>query len=199
MKTRRRLVYAGGIMLLLAGCGGDDNGDEATNGALQEPQGVEAPPPDEAEPPVAEVAPVDPLEVEVEASASLRPDRRLMVEGETNLPDGALLRIVVERELSGVRWQSRTSVQQGGFNAGPFGPGSGLPDGGYTINVLLTEANVQPAGVRERIGEQGQYLAGPLVQTSRHGLGQTIAYSHRLLIGSEPRRTSDRVEVLQVD
>lgn len=41
MKTRRRLVYAGGIMLLLAGCGGDDNGDEATNGALQEPQGVE--------------------------------------------------------------------------------------------------------------------------------------------------------------
>lgn len=199
MKTRRRLVYAGSIMLLLAGCGGDGNGEEAANGSVQEPQGVEALPPDEPVPPAAEVAPVDPLEVEVEASATLRPDRRLVVQGEANLPDGALLRIVVERELSGVRWQSRTSVQQGAFEAGPFGPGSGLPDGGYIINVLLTEANLQPAGVRERIGEQGQHLAGPLVQTSRHGLGQTITYSRRFLIGSEPRRASDRVEVLQVE
>ncbi|WLI74302.1 hypothetical protein [Halomonas alkalicola] len=191
-----KLWYRGcslGLLLLLAGCGGADNGDAAPEAPAEEPEAevvVEAPAPE----PEPEVAPFD-EPVAIEFAASLRTDRRLMVEGESNLPEGARLQIVVERELSGVRWQQRTTLQEGRFHAGPFGPGSGLPDGGYTITVNLPEASVQPLEVRRKIGQQGEHLSGPLVSTSRHGLGQVASVSRRFLVGSEPRRTDDRVEV----
>lgn len=200
MKARRRLTWIGLVALLaLAGCGGND-GDaadtEAANGdAEAQPQAAEASVEPATEP---DVPPFD-VPVMITASASLQTDRRLLVEGETNLPEGARLLIVVERELSGVRWQSRTNVEEGRFRVGPLGPGSGLPDGGYAITVSLPEASVQPASVRERIGDEGEHLSGPLVQASRHGLGQVASYSRRYLIGSEPRRTTDRVEVLEVE
>ncbi|EWH00530.1 hypothetical protein [Halomonas sp. BC04] len=194
MKVRRRLSCVGLVALLaLSGCGNDTGPEEAgpeedvTNG---QPEVVAT---DEA------AEEVEPLEVDISVAAALRSDRRLMVEGETNLPEGARLLIVVERELSGVRWQSRTEVQGSRFEAGPFGPGSGLPDGGYTITVNLPEASVQPSAIRQRIGDQGEHLAGPLVRSSRHGLGQVASYSRRYLIGTEPRRTTDEVEVLGVE
>nr|WP_317986304.1 hypothetical protein [Halomonas aquamarina] len=126
---------------------------------------------------------------------SLGSDRRLTVQGETNLPDGARIQVTVERELSRVRWQSRTSVSDGQFSAGPFGSGSGLPDGGYIVRVQLSESSVQPGTVRARIGPKGEYLAGELVSQSRHGLGQIATYSRRFLVGDEPRRTRDQVDV----
>ncbi len=201
MKVRRRLSCVGLVALLaLSGCGNDTGPEEAgpeedvTN---EQPEVVAT---DEAGREVAEeVEQVEPLEVDISVAAALRSDRRLMVEGETNIPEGARLLIVVERELSGVRWQSRTDVQGGRFEAGPFGPGSGLPDGGYSITVNLPEASVQPQAIRERIGDQGEHLTGPLVRTSRHGLGQVASYSRRYLIGTEPRRTTDEVEVLGVE
>ncbi|PMR75513.1 hypothetical protein [Billgrantia endophytica] len=199
MKVTRRLSCMGLVVLLvLSGCGADDE-----DAPLQEEAGesnVEAEAPPRAEP-VEATTTVEPFDVPVmiTASTTLRSDRRLMVDGETNLPEDARLLIVVERELSGVRWQSRTSVEEGRFVAGPFGPGSGLPDGGYTITVNLPEASVQPSAVRERIGDQGEHLTGPLVQRSRHGLGLVASYSQRYLIGSEPRRTTDQVEVLEVE
>jgi hypothetical protein len=106
---------------------------------------------------------------------------------------------VVQREASGDRWQERTTLQDGQFSAGPFGPGSGYPDGGYRITVNLPEASVQPLAVQRRIGKEGEYLTGPLVGTSPHGLGKVASKSHRFLIGNEPRRTNDQVEVLSLD
>jgi hypothetical protein len=195
MKAWRRPCAGLLAALWLSGCGGDGN-DAATEKEPQTEQPIDvSSEPAEAEEPVE----VDPLPVEIVASATLRGDRRLMVEGEANLPDETRLLIVVERELSGVRWQSRTQVTGERFSAGPFGPGSGLPDGGYTITVHLMEASVQPASVRERIGEQGEHLEGELVRNSRHGLGQVARYSRRYLIGSEPRRATDQVEVLEVE
>jgi hypothetical protein len=195
MKLWYRGCGLGLLLLLLAGCGGADNGEAASEAPADEPEAevvVEAPEPE------PEVAPFD-EPVAIEFAASLRTDRRLMVEGESNLPEGARLQIVVERELSGVRWQQRTTLQEGRFQAGPFGPGSGLPDGGYTITVNLPEASVQPLEVRRQIGQQGEHLRGPLVSTSRHGLGEVASASRRFLVGSEPRRTDDRVEVLGVE
>lgn len=139
---------------------------------------------------------VEPLEVTIATEASLRSDRRLMITGEANLPDRALVQVTVERELSRVRWQARTSVTQGQFEAGPFGSGSGLPDGGYIVHVRLSEASVQPRAVQERIGSAGEHLSGELVNQSRHGLGQVATYSRRFLVGSEPRRTRDQVDVV---
>ncbi|WP_083002021.1 hypothetical protein [Halomonas sp. GT] len=177
-------------VLLLASCGGQE---EESPSEPPEPV-VEMPSPQErAEPKEM----VDPLVVAISTKASLRSDRRLMVEGETNLPDGALIQVTIEREISRVRWQERTSVSQGQFYAGPFGSGSGLPDGRYIVSVQLSEASVQPRFVQARIGSEGEYLTGELVSQTRHGLGQVATYSRSFLVGSEPRRTRDQVDVVE--
>jgi len=175
--------------LLLSGCSGPEEDVSQT-----QPNSVAEERASEPEPPTPQV---EPLEVVISTSASLRPDRRLMVEGDTNLPDNAQVQVIIERELSRVRWQARTRVMDGKFEAGPFGSGSGLPDGGYWVTVQLGEAAVQPQSVQERIGGEGEYLAGELVSQSRHGLGQIATYSRRFLIGNEPRRTRDQVEVIE--
>lgn len=185
-----------GLVMLLAGCGGNDDGNEAANDAVEAAPVEQAVEPESA--PEPQVAPFD-EPVTIDFQARLLSDRRLVVEGQSNLPEGARLQVVVERELSGVRWQSRTTLQDGRFNGGPYGPGSGLPDGGYRITVNLPAASVQPLEVRRRIGEEGEHLRGPLVGTSRHGLGQVASTSRRFLVGSEPRRTKDEVDVLTVE
>ena len=195
MNAWYRWCGAGLVALVLAGCGGDSGGSAAAEPQEEAEAAAEASPQPTPEP---EVEPfTEP--VEIEFTASLRSDRRLMVEGESNLPDDTRLLVVVERELSGVRWQSRINLDDGSFAAGPFGPGSGLPDGGYTITVNLPEASVQPLAVRRRLGDQGEHLTGPLVTTSRHGLGQVASTSRRFLVGNEPRRTTDQVEVQGIE
>ena len=176
--------------LLLAGCGsqGEEPAAVQSDAASREA---------ELQQPEVVVEDVEPLEVAISTHATLRTDRRLMVEGETNLPDGAQIQVMVEREISRVRWQSLTTVRNGQFGAGPFGSGSGLPDGGYTVRVQLSEASVQPVDVQARIGTQGEYLTGELVSQSRHGLGQVATYSRRFLVGSEPRRTRDQVTIVE--
>lgn len=175
--------------LLLSGCSGPEEEVEQT-----QPHSVAEERASEPAPPAQQV---EPLNVAISTSASLRPDRRLMVVGSTNLPDNAQVQVIIERELSRVRWQARTRVVDGQFEAGPFGSGSGLPDGGYVVTVQLGEATVQPESVQARIGTQGEYLAGELVSQSRHGLGQVATYSRRFLVGSEPRRTRDQVDVIE--
>ncbi|MCK2183740.1 hypothetical protein [Halomonas getboli] len=184
-----------GLVAGLGGCGGSEDdkppADERLGGVAQPETSAQSAP-------ALDVAPFD-AEVSIDIDARLRSDRRLLVEGVTNLPEATRLQVLVERELSGVRWQERTVVEAGGgFAAGPFGPGSGLPDGGYRITVNMPPASVQPSEVRARLGDKGQHLRGPLVQASRHGLGQVISASQRFLVGSEPRHTTDQVEVMEV-
>lgn len=192
----RNIISNVGVMVvfvsLLVGCGETEEPSPETNSTAQE-QTEQSPAP---EPEVAEEA-VEPVEVDISTDVALRTDRRLMVEGVSNLPDGTQLQIVVEREISRVRWQARTSVAGGSFSAGPFGSGSGLPDGSYIVRVEVAEGSVQPREVQAVIGNQGQHLAGELVRQSRHGLGQVATYSRRFLVGSEPRQTRDQVEVLE--
>ncbi|MGE6776355.1 hypothetical protein ACQKFL_01765 [Vreelandella titanicae] len=193
----RNVLSSVGVLMisvaLLVGCGETDEPSESVSTAEQ----TSAPEPTAAEIDVAVAEEVAPLVVEIMAHVSLRSDRRLMVEGESNLPDETLVQIIVEREISSVRWRERTRIENGVFAAGPFGPGSGLPDGGYIVQVEVSEGSVQPEAVQARIGHEGQHLAGELVNQSRHGLGQVATYSRRFLVGSEPRQTRDQVEVLE--
>ncbi|CAM0553577.1 hypothetical protein AAG584_00510 [Vreelandella titanicae] len=193
----RNVLSSVGVLMisvaLLVGCGETDEPSESVSTAEQ----TSAPEPTAAEIDVAAAEEVAPLVVEIMAHVSLRSDRRLMVEGESNLPDETLVQIIVEREISSVRWRERTRIENGVFAAGPFGPGSGLPDGGYIVQVEVSEGSVQPEAVQARIGHEGQHLAGELVNQSRHGLGQVATYSRRFLVGSEPRQTRDQVEVLE--
>ncbi|MDR5901048.1 hypothetical protein [Halomonas icarae] len=192
------------LAIMLAGCGGEETSSpESTEAADDRTTADEVSSASESrEPASTEEAPkVPPFDepVTFELSSRLESDRRLTVEGETNLPQATRLQVIVERELSGVRWRGRVSVAEGGFVAGPFGPGSGLPDGGYRVTVDVQEGSVQPRSVRERLGEENEHLSGPLVHQSRHGLGQVARYSQRFLVGSETRRTHDQVEVIRVE
>lgn len=187
------------LIVLLTACSGSkeeqqdaqNSSDSAEAAASTSNQAANASGEVEAEEPQQEL-----LTVTVETTLELRPDRRVMVSGETNLPEATQISVRVERELSGVRWRERTQVEDGRFHVGPLGPGSGLPDGDYRVSVESLEASVQPAQVRQRIGPGGEYLAGEWVKQSRHGLGQIVEYSRRVLIGSESRRTRDEVDVL---
>lgn len=191
-----------GILLLLTlvtACSGGDDGETRSSESGEASQVSRR---SETVPESPEVEPeeLEPMQspVEIDFTALLLEDRRLMVEGVSNLPPGAQLEVIVERELSGVRWRSRIDMGEESFSAGPFGPGSGLADGGYRISVQLSEAAVQPKAVRERIGEQGEHLSGPLVSTSRHGLGKVASHAQRFMVGDEPRRTHDQVKVVEM-
>lgn len=194
-------LIAGIVLAIMSGCGGSAEDEETSTlgrDYTTNPPSVDASDGNTAGEQSASVSD-QPLVASVEASMALRSDRRIMVAGQTNLPVNANLNVMVERELSSVRWRERTQVDEDGrFQAGPLGPGSGLPDGGYRVSVELMESSIQPENVRQRIGSEGGRLAGDLVQQSRHGLGQIIYYTRRFLIGAEPRRTRDQVEVLAV-
>ena len=184
-------------MTLLAGC---SDSEEQASQEQQAREAENAAAEEEATSREAQAkrdAETEPLDVRILVSASIGSDRRLLIEGETNLPDEAQVQVIVERELSRVRWRERVDVAQGEFTAGPFGPGSGLPDGGYSVTVELSEATVQPESVQQRIGEEGEYLAGELVAESRHGLGQIATYTTRFMVGSEPRQSRGDAQLLQ--
>ncbi len=194
MKAWRRWCCTVVVAIWVVGCGGSEEptGDPTPVAEMA----------DESPEPSTEAAPdVPPFDevLMIDVASRLGQDRRLTVEGETNLPDDTRLQVLVERDLSGVRWRERVSVAQGGFVAGPFGPTSGLPDGGYLVTVDVQEGSVQPDSVRDRLGKENQHLQGPLVEQSRHGLGQVASYSQRFLVGSETRRTLDHVEVTKVE
>ncbi|PAU76747.1 hypothetical protein [Halomonas salipaludis] len=170
------------MALALLGCGSDgdtENGEPAAD----EQQSVEVP--SEAE--EREEAPqVEAITVVIETDARLDNRRQMQVSGTTNLPERAQLQVVVERESSRVRWRSNVNVDaEGDFEAGPFGPGSGLPDGLYLIEVTMPPANVQPLAVRERIGERGEHLTGELVQEANHGLGNEVRYRSQVELGDQ--------------
>lgn len=140
----RNVISSVGVLVvsvaLLAGC---SETEEPSTESVSATQPEQAPAAEAAEPEAAEEK-IEPLVVEIAAHVALRSDRRLMVEGESNLPDETLVQIIVEREISSVRWRERTRINDGVYAAGPFGPGSGLPDGGYVVRVEISESSVQP-------------------------------------------------------
>ncbi|MDT8894165.1 hypothetical protein RSO41_05815 [Halomonas sp. I1] len=168
MKGWRRVV-AGIMLSLLAGCG---NGEEQGNESGERLGGVAQP---EENSTTAAVEP-EPFDQDVAFSASIRLDEasRLMVEGTTNLPPDTRLRVIAERDASGVSWRESVVVEEGGFVAGPFGPGSGLPEGAYRVRVTMPPVSVQPASVKARLGQKGEHLGGPRVVTTEHGQGQVV-------------------------
>jgi hypothetical protein len=191
------------LIVLLTACGGSKEEQAEQQDAKKSPDAAQATR-DQAANAAGEVAEASeteasepsPLTVTMETTIELLVGRRVTVSGETNLPDATQVNIMVEREQSGVRWRERTQVEGGRFRVGPLGPGSGLPDGVYRLSVASMEASVQSSPVRQRIGPEGEYLAGEWVTQSRHGLGQVVEYSRRIVIGNESRQARDDVDVL---
>lgn len=179
MTLHRRFQTLGMVLLtaVLLGCGSNGDGTE-TDDAAQRDDTVEAVATGQASAPEVEVM-SEPVDVDIAAELDNR--RQMQIHGDTNLPEGTRLQIVVERESSRVSWRSGTNVDDNGsFEAGPFGPGSGLPDGIYLIEITAPPANVQPLSVRERVGERGEHLSGEWVREANHGLGNEVRYQVRV-------------------
>lgn len=96
-----------------------------------------------------------------------REERKVSVEGITNLPDDTELMVTISNSL-GYRGQESASVLGRRFRAGPFSAhGQPLPEGRYTVDVTMPIPRVQPAAVRSVIGEHGEKLSGKLVHRGR--------------------------------
>ncbi|WP_051258299.1 hypothetical protein [Teredinibacter turnerae] len=123
-------------------------------------------------------------EARVSAAANQTDDGRIVVTGETNLPDSTELLISLSNEAVGFTAQDKSAVRNGKFSAGPLGPKSGLTAGNYVIEVMMPVPSVQPESVQSIIGNEGQYLTGPLVKDSSWG-GKTVEYSFPYTFGSK--------------
>ncbi len=101
--------------------------------------------------------------VELTAEMTLNSDNRILVQGKTNLPEGAKLLLSLQNSTINFLAQDKSVVNNQSFQAGPFGPESGLLSGEYILDVVLPVAAVQPDSVKRVIGNQGQNLVGSLV------------------------------------
>jgi len=122
-------------------------------------------------------------QAQINAKASSTQDNRILVNGETNLPNATGFMISVVNKMTGFSAQGQSSVMNGKFTAGPFGPMKGLSAGNYSIEIVMPISRVQPASVQNIIGIDGEYLSGPLVDNSV--VGKTIEYSFSYTMGTQ--------------
>lgn len=122
--------------------------------------------------------------VNLSADASNTDDGRVLVTGKTNLPDNTELLISLSNESIGFTAQDNSIVNKGAFSAGPLGQKAGLSAGNYMVTVMMPVSGVQPDNVQSIVGNEGQYLTGPLVKDSIWG-GKIVEYSFPYAIGSK--------------
>lgn len=118
--------------------------------------------------------------VEINAEVIVTEDKRIVVKGATNLPNSTSLLISLNNEKIGFGAQDKINVSNNHFSTSPLGKTTGLPDGHYTIEILMPIPSTQPETVQAIIGKQGEHLIGSLVEDSEWGgriVEKTIAYS----------------------
>lgn len=132
-----------------------------------------------------ESAPVNRTKVvQLNAEASLTTDRKILIKGMSNLPDGSALLVSVSNATTGFMATDDSKVLEGTFSAGPFGPDTGIATGDYIIEIVMTGLDWQPNNVKTAIGNNGERLSGPLVKEDSWG-SKTVEYSFPYLVGSQ--------------
>src|SRR6266545_307292 len=116
------------------------------------------------------------LRISVEEDSKLRPK----ITGETNLPDKTELLVTVSGKSTNFTGQDKTSVQAGRFQAGPFGPPSGLQPGQYTVDVVMPIPPIQPDSVRAVIGQNGENLKASLVTKGQLGVSGEVEQAFKI-------------------
>ena len=140
-------------------------------------------------------------EVTIKLNVTDLADHRVRIQGTTNLPTGTELMLSVdERAEGGFQGGSKCSVlADGSFQSELFGPANGLDEGAYVAQVLMPIPRVQPDHVRKIIGENGEKLMGPLVESGKIGI--TVSASQEFTIGdaqaSERQKERAAVRVQQ--
>jgi hypothetical protein len=130
--------------------------------------------------------PQSPIEVRISAASDGKP--MPVIEGETNLPDGAELLVSVQKVTSRFMAQGKAPVTSGKFRAGPFSSGGGpLSPGDYEVSISMSVARFQPEAVQLIIGDRGQNLTGENVKESAIGdLGNSVSYEFSLTVPGDP-------------
>ncbi len=98
-----------------------------------------------------------------------------LIIGTTNLPEGTELIVSVEGKDTKFTGQDKSTIKNGKFKCGPYGPAQGLSKGKYVADVTMPYPFVQPDHVQEIIGKNGENLKGSLVEKKK--LGALINYS----------------------
>lgn len=96
------------------------------------------------------------------------PGGEIHVVGETNLPDGMRLSIMLRQNyLAYYEWESAT-VEDGRFRTAAYlDDGAPLPVVTFEVIVDSAASDVQPESVRSIIGENGEGLTGPATRNGR--------------------------------
>jgi len=106
------------------------------------------------------------------------PDRRVRVEGTTNLPKNTILVVSIYGPLLNgspplVDATSKCHVlDEGKFQTVELGFSTGLKDGVYMVEIKTHLSLFQPADVRQIIGSNGERLTGPLVIDEKNPIAQ---------------------------
>lgn len=135
-------------------------------------------------------------EASISAKVTKIHDGRIMVTGKTNLPNETSLMVSLSSKIFGIA-QGKSIVNNGEFSTGPFGPISGLPVANYVVEITMPIPRVQPESVQSVIGNEGQYLTGPLAKDSSWG-GKTVEYSFPYRIGSKEAVQQAELEHVQI-
>jgi hypothetical protein len=119
------------------------------------------------------------LALDVTVDASVETPAQPVVRGTTNLPDGTVLVVTVSQTAGDFAATRTTTVEGGGFTAGPFTfDGRDLDPGTYKVEVVM-EMSVQSPTVRQIVGSHGMRMAGPLVKQG--STGQLIDYTKEFI------------------
>ena len=115
--------------------------------------------------------------------ATVQPDKRVLVTGDTNLPSGTHFFVGVVDPLGASGGDTECKVgPDGRYSVELFGPASGVKDGVYVVEVVMPMPSVQSSAVRRVIGEDGEHLRGPLVD--RYNLLATVRATASVAVGS---------------
>lgn len=113
----------------------------------------------------AEAKTMDPLEVTLDYDVKPAPNRKLFIQGETNLPTETNLSVRVWAVAAKYDMKTDIKVFEGRFQSPDFHYNkSALTPGVYLVTVTMPVSTLQPVTVRDVIGVHGENIAGKLVR-----------------------------------
>lgn len=115
---------------------------------------------------------INPLVPSLNLSVTVTENHQAVISGTTNLPEGTILKIIVDEERGNYLSEDQVTVAGGSFQSGLFGSEGGLEYGPYSVEIRSAYAPEQPEEVRDRIGAHGENLVGDLVG---HDQNETVA------------------------
>ena len=120
--------------------------------------------------------------VYIKANVKSKEDAKVMVVGNTNLPDTTELIISISNDTVGFEDSCNSVVERGQFSSGLLGYDGGLKAGKYRVEIIMPIPSTQSDYVRRIIGASGEHLSGPLV--SELAQEKLVEYSFPYTVGS---------------